>query len=160
MQEIPLTQNQVALVDDSDYEFLSQWRWFACKHRSGNFYAKRHTQGNEKRTTIHMSRQILGLERGDKRQADHINHITLDNQLTNLRICTSQQNQMNRETHIESSSIYKGVSWDKKTKKWLAQIQVQRKNIHLGRFRFEELAALAYDFAAMRYFKGFAKFNF
>jgi len=29
MREIPLTQGQVAIVDDEDYEWLSQFKWYA-----------------------------------------------------------------------------------------------------------------------------------
>ena len=43
MREISLSQGQVALVDDADYSWLSQWKWFAYKHRSGNYDAVRHS---------------------------------------------------------------------------------------------------------------------
>lgn len=33
MAEIPLTQGQVAIVSDEDYEFLSQWNWYVVKIR-------------------------------------------------------------------------------------------------------------------------------
>lgn len=38
MKEMPLTQNQVAIVDDEDYEWLSEFKWYAQKHH-GTFYA-------------------------------------------------------------------------------------------------------------------------
>jgi hypothetical protein len=40
MKEIELTQGQVALVDDIDYEFLMQWKWHAAWNRNG-FRARR-----------------------------------------------------------------------------------------------------------------------
>ena len=117
MKEILLTQNQVALVDDIDYKKLSKYKWQAL-NMNGSFYAVRQTSKKEgKGFTILMSRQILGLERGDKRQGDHQNHRTLDNRRANIRICTIQQNHMNQKRQQNTTSKFKGVSWDKRAEK-------------------------------------------
>ena len=92
MREIPLTQGKVALVDDADFDWLNQWKWYAAKAVSnGAFYARRTI--NETGTSIHMHRAILGLEPGDPRRADRIRRDgTLDNRRDNLRIATQSQN--------------------------------------------------------------------
>ncbi len=74
MKKIPLTQGQVALVDDADYEWLSRWKWCAMWCSStDSFYAVRHIRlPNGKWTTLRMHRAILGLKRGDSRQVDRI----------------------------------------------------------------------------------------
>ena len=161
MREIFLTQGQIALVDDDDYEFISKYKWGAYKHRKGNYYAARQSSRvNGKRRHIAMSRQILGLGQGDKRQVDHINHFTLDNRRDNLRTCTNQQNQQNKISHRESSSMFKGICWDKRGEKWLARIVIKGRQIYLGCWEMEEVAALAYDIAATREFGEFANCNF
>ena len=83
-----------------------------------------------------------------KDQLDHINGIRNDNRIENLREVTSQQNNFNRVSNKKSTSSYKGVSWVKRDKRWVAQIQVDGKNIRLGSFKNEIDAALAYDRAA------------
>ena len=40
MKTIPLTQGKEAIVDDCDYDYLMQWKWFCVKQR-GNYYAVR-----------------------------------------------------------------------------------------------------------------------
>lgn len=40
MKNIWLTQGQVAIVDDEDYEKLSAYNWYAVKFKGG-FYARR-----------------------------------------------------------------------------------------------------------------------
>lgn len=166
MREIPLTQGQVALVNDSDYEFLSQWKWYALKQRLGNFYAVRNSpweyrEGeNRKHFLILMHREILGLERGDRRQGDHQNHNTLDNRRDNVRICTQQQNNMNQKPSLNTTSQFKGIHWYNHYKRWVASIRKDGKLKHLGYFDIEEDAALAYDKAAIREFGEFAHLNF
>ncbi len=161
MRKIPLTQGQVALVDDSDFEFLSQWKWHALKQRTGNFYAVRNSPWKKrKHFLILMHREILGLKREDKRQGDHKDHNTLNNRLGNLRICTRQQNAMNQKSHSDSTSQFSGVSWYKSYKKWVASIRLAGKLKHLGYFSVEKNAALAYDMAAIREFGEFAHLNF
>ena len=84
---------------------------------------------------------------------DHINHNGLDNRRDNLRFVTISQNNQNTRSTKNSSSQYKGVSWNKTNKKWRAQIlhtrEHKRKNIHLGYHTCEHQAALAYNKKAL-----------
>lgn len=161
MREIGLTQGQVALVDDADYEELSKYKWYSLKNCWGDFYAVRKSPIQEgKRFTIYMHRQLLGLDYRDKREGDHQNHNTLDNRQDNLRVCTHFQNMRNQKLSLNQSSKFKGVTWDKCVKKWQASIYVNGKSKNLGRFLMEEIAALAYDMVAIREFGEFACLNF
>lgn len=160
MREILLTQGKVTFVDDKNYEELSKYKWHAHKARTGGFYALRSFRENGKQYIISMARQILGLERGDKRETDHKNHNTLDNRQDNLRICTCRENLRNRKADSNTSSKFKGVSWDKENKKWRADISTNGKKKNLGRFLLEELAALRYDMVAIREHGEFACLNF
>jgi hypothetical protein len=74
---------------------------------------------------------------------DHVNHNTLDNRYCNLRLADYYLNNGNRDQ--ETSSKYPGVYWDKPTKKWRAQIQIDGKRYHLGLFEVEEDAHKAYQ---------------
>ena len=76
---------------------------------------------------------------------DHINGDPLDNRIENLREATIQQNGCNRGKNKNNSSGYKGVTWHKANKKWLAQIMHNGKNIYLGCFDLLEDAAEAYQ---------------
>lgn len=59
----------------------------------------------------------------------------------------------------KSSSRYLGVSWDGRRNKWAARIGVAGKTVHLGRFKLELDAALAYDAAASKFFGARATLN-
>ena len=160
MREIPLTQGKVALVDDSKYEELSKYNWYAGQYQK-NFYAMRNSSRKKgKHFMILMHRQILGLEYGDPRQTDHRDHNTLDNRRANIRICTNQQNSRNRKSNQNLTSQFKGVSWNKREKKWGSYIHINEKTRFLGYWNMEEVAALRYDMVAIREFGEFAHLNF
>lgn len=129
-REIPLTQGQVALVDTSDYEWLSQWNWQAhwAKH-TRSFYAVRTSYQGGHKMSINMHRLILGLLSGDPRKGDHANRNTLDNRRENLRIADSFQNAQNASRRSDNSSGYKGVCWHKPTGKWSAYINVEKRRV-------------------------------
>lgn len=80
-------------------------------------------------------------------------------ELANTRWITPQQNAMNRRSRSNSSSKYKGVSWNTKIGKWTAQIGLNRKVKYLGAFTDEEDAALAYNKAARELFGEYANLN-
>lgn len=153
MKEIQLNNGLVALVDDEDFEYLNQWKW-----RVSNGYAARDVwKTPSKRTTIQMHRIIMNTPDGF--ETDHISGNRLDNQRSNLRICTHGQNMMNVKTPRHNTSGYKGVSWNKKKEKWYAQIRVHRKTIFIGYFDLLGDAAESYNIAAKKYHNEFARIN-
>jgi hypothetical protein len=158
-KEIKLTKGYVALVDDDDYEALSEYKWCACENHKV-VYALHCFRHNEtgKNQMISMHRFIMGVPKKDY-VVDHINHDGLDNRKENLRICNKQENAWNHKT-IESK--YKGVAycyWNKR-KPFSSHIAKNSKLIHLGYFENQEDAAKAYDKKAVELFGEFACLNF
>jgi hypothetical protein len=146
-RSIILTRRQVAIVDAADYEWLSQWRWYAqwaiC---TKSFYAAR-GESRGKPQMFLMHRVILGLEKGDGFLVDHINRNTLDNRRCNLRIVTPSQNRMNSKVRSDSATGFKGVSRTK-AGKFQAQRKVNGVNVYLGTRDTAQEAAILYTQSA------------
>ena len=96
---------------------------------------------------------------GEKRCVDHIDGSRTNNHWENLRYATHSENGMNAKNRIDGSSVYKGVSYQAKVRKWKGTIVLGRKCIHLGFFESEREAAESYNAAALEYYKEFAKLN-
>jgi len=152
MKRIALTQGKVALVDDGDFPKLNKFKWWIIK--APNTYYACCNENNKKR---YMHRMILGVT--TVQQVDHINHNGLNNQRDNIRLCSRAQNQMNQQRQKNTSSQFKGVSWNKQKKKWEAYIMYRKQRIALGSFKKEEAAARAYDGKAREIFGEFANPN-
>jgi hypothetical protein len=133
MKVIKLNQGKFAIVDDFNFDWLNQWKWYV--NTSG--YATR----KEGKKTIRMHRLIHKTPSGFF--TDHINREKLDNRRANLRTVTKSQNGFNRKAPSNNKSGIKGVYWDKFTNKWRAEIKVFYKKISLGRFANIKDALLA-----------------
>ena len=155
MKEISLPQGKIAIVDDWNYERLSNYTWLISTNGSKSTYYAIHQISRN--NCIWMHHLILPPPPGF--EIDHRDGNGWNNQQDNLRICTHSQNLMNQKPQLETSSIYKGVIWDKQTNKWRARIVLNRRNTHLGRFKSEKEAALAYNCAALQHFGEFARLN-
>ena len=75
---------------------------------------------------------------------DHINGDRRDNRFCNLREATPAENAQNKSLYSNNTSGYPGVHWDRKAQLWRAQIRVQGRRIHLGRFPTPDEAYRAY----------------
>jgi hypothetical protein len=168
MKEIKLTQGKVAFVDDEDFDYLNQWRW-QFVFNGYTWYAHRSEYTNGKKT-IRMHRLIMNAPKGVF--IDHIDHNGLNNQKSNLRVCTRSENSQNRlnKHRIQYKGVeYKPTSFKRykngKTrislskKPYYSSIRVKMKKIYLGRFKTSAEAAIAYNNAALKYFGEFAKLN-
>jgi len=148
---IPLSQGAHAIVDTKNIRQLNVQRWNLTAQK-GLQYARRYVG----RKTIYMHREIMNAPEG--MQIDHINGNGLDNRVANLRLCTATQNQQNARKRKKTTSCFKGVSWN--NNRWRARICVNRKQIHIGRYKIEFEAAQAYDKKAIELFSDFANLNF
>lgn len=146
MKQIHLTKGKFAIVDDDDFLQLSNLSWF---FQSKGYAANKNGL---------MHRIILNANKLE--QVDHINGDKLDNRKVNLRICTNSQNHMNKaKTSIKKSSKYKGVYWSCERERWRSDIKINKKKIHVGSFLDEDIAAKAYNEAALKYHGKFACLN-
>lgn len=171
MKEIKLSRGLSAQVDDDDFDYLNQFKWYAQNCGNGRFYAARHLKKDEGLKVVLMHRVIMGLKHGDKRCIDHINLNELCNIKSNLRICNKSENGANSKKIQNKTSIYKGVFVYKQTRfnktenrmttkeYWCASLRINYKRIHIGYFKTEKDAALAYNEAAIKYHGEFANLN-
>lgn len=148
MKEIPLTRGYVALVDDEDFAYLSQFKWHAHLTRT-KVYARRR-EGRGPGTAFYMHKEILKADEVDHQDGDGLN-----NRRLNLRDASHSQNMYNRAAKRGSSSTFKGVHFYKRYQNWTAQCGGK----HLGYFATEKEAARAYNEIAAKLYGEFAKLN-
>lgn len=142
------TNNEIFLFDKDDFDLIKSHTWHKTK--------RGYIATNINRKLIPMHKLILN----SNAEIDHRNRDKTDNRRFNLRECTHKQNMSNMPKFKTNKSGYKGVSYCKKSGKWLAQITHNYKSIRLGYFDAPEKAASAYDEAAIKYFGEFANLNF
>lgn len=138
------------IIDKDMKEKISHIKWYKRVNKKSEY-----TYGKINRKTIMLHRYILfGDNDTSINPVDHIDGNGLNNLKSNLRECLHKENirNMHKEKVI-------GVSFSKERNKWVAQITVDYKHIHLGRYALYEDAVNARLKAEKLYFKEFSSQN-
>jgi len=147
-----IQQNQlVSIFDYVDGDIIRRKdnKHMGCKSNSGNkTYIKIWTSGR-----LYFAHQLVFLLHHGyiPKTIDHIDGDSLNNRIENLRAVTTSQNLQNTKKRKTNKSGYKGVSWSKQRKSWIAQITVNRKCKNLGCYKTKEEAYEVYQKAAFTY---------
>jgi hypothetical protein len=110
---------------------------------------------NNRKYGAHILAYIYMTGKQPNKDIDHNNRNRNDNSWINLRPANNSQNRANSKIYENNTSGFKGVTLH--GNKYQAQIQVNNKNIYLGRFNTAEEAHKAYCEAAEKYFGKFAR---
>jgi hypothetical protein len=149
----PTYSNKTAIIDIDDLELiLSMGKW-SYSNTTGYVVTQYKTKSS---VTLHRT---VMKAKGRFNFVDHINHNRLDNRKSNLRICTPAENNRNSSKSKNKSSKYRGVSYHKRDKRWRAKTTYNKKSVHIGSFKTEIEAAIAYNIWAKKHFKEFANLN-
>lgn len=129
---------------------------FTCTGAAG------YHEGTVLKTRFYAHRVCWALHYNEwpKDEIDHVNGVTVQNQISNLREATRKENTRNTRKRKHTTSQFLGVCWAKNVKKWHAQITVNLLQVNLGYFNSETQAAVAYDNAAQECFGAYANCNF
>jgi hypothetical protein len=155
MASLKLQGGEIAFIDDEDMELVAQFcdYWYARPiYRDHHLHIPictipehNHIEvvaSNKKQTRLH--RLITGFD-----NIYHIDYDGLNNKKENLELSGAVQTAISSPKKIyrgkNITSSYKGVSWNKSTEKWKAQIHLNGETIIIGYFKSEKVAARAYD---------------
>ena len=149
-------------ISEEGEVYSYRWKRFIIPYMNKGYY-KVHLTKDEKRylKLLHRLMADTYIPNPDNLLfVDHVDRDTKNNSISNLRWVTHQENMMNAsKTKGNTSSLYKGVSWHKRDKKWKSQIMINGKNIYLGYFNNEIEAARAYNEKAIELFGEFSSLN-
>lgn len=153
MKTILLKSGLKAMVDDQDYDELSKYSWGSTQKRNTT-YCERGREGK----CVFMHREILG-KIAKRNVVDHIDGNGLNNQRSNLRICSHRENIRNSKLSSKNTTGFKGVYFRKDEGKYMAYIRHDYKMYNLGLFKTAKEAAIVRNKKALELHGEFAYIN-
>jgi hypothetical protein len=143
--ELELTQGLSTIIDLPDLPRAGLRKWYAVKSKGNStYYAATNFSmlRDGKRGILYLHRYLLNTSK----MVDHINRDGLDNCRINLREVTATESASNRGAHSDGLvPDAKGVSWDKRRRKWKTALHHEGRGVHCSHHDTIEEAKMAFD---------------
>jgi hypothetical protein len=129
-------------VDLEDIEKLMafNYKWYPNFYKNNRSYYAKSTEylgldsNGKPKYKIHSLHKFL-VDAPKGHHVDHINHDTLDNRKSNLRVITHNQNLKHRKgANRNNKTGYRNVSYSESEGKYIVQLYLNNKNTILGKF--------------------------
>lgn len=158
MRKIITNKGLEVLVDDEDFEHLSQFKW---RHDLQGYVVRSARvaeirSGKIKTRNVYLHREVMGFPASE---IDHIDQNKLNNMKANLRKASRRENALNmKKRKGDHHSRFKGVTWHSRNKMWIARVRIGGKM--WGKcFHTEIEAARAYNEKAREVYGPFVALN-
>ena len=113
-------------------------------NKEGYIRLKIYKNGKQYNKNVHQLVANAFLENVDNKLCiDHIDNNKENNNVSNLRFATHQENGRNTKMYKNNTSGVKGITFSKASNKWIAQIKIDGLRVHLGCFENIEDAKAA-----------------
>lgn len=135
---------KIILIDIDDIEKINQYKWAVkLEKNSNNFYAQSQQRGMNRKTRKNIKLHRFITNCPDNMVVDHINHNTLDNRKSNLRIVEPIINSQNQLLSKANKTGYKYICFHKRSQKYRVGFSRFKKYIFIGNFDTLEEAVKA-----------------
>lgn len=138
------------LFDAEDLPLIESRNWY--RDKDGYLVSCYYFSGVRRFVRFHR----IVMKATSQQIVDHINKNRADNRKGNLRLCNSSENDRNRSRYSTNTSGVTGVFFDKRRRKWVANITYNNKRLHLGRYASKEDAVRARLSKEVELFREFA----
>ena len=156
---VPLSKGLFALVGATDAPRVREYKWQVKLRPRGTAYAVATIRGVDgRRRMVQLHRFVWDLHGGCETPiVDHENGVGIDCQWRNLRAATHLQNAWNASAHRGSKSGVRGVSYDARSRKWIARVTRAGKRVRVAACEKREDAVEARDRAVREMHGEFAR---
>jgi AP2-like factor, euAP2 lineage len=139
-------------IDREDLARVQKRKWRVTKSTTGRPRVVTSIATPKGARSVTLGKYLMNPPKGKQVYPRRFNE-GLDYRKHNLVVCTLQERQMLLpKKRSATTSKYRGVSFSTRDRKWRAAIEVDGRSIGLGSYGSEEMAALAYNKAARKYF--------
>lgn len=147
-----LNTNAEFYFDLDDYDKIKDYCWYEHTNKDGykSLQTNMRIDGNSRRSTVKMHWLLVG------KAYDHKDRNPLNNQKSNLRPATNQENARNHNKQKNNTSGFIGVYWHKSNQVWVATMVINKKKMYLGASIDKEKAIRIRLRSEAKYFGEFA----